>query len=234
MTPLGHSFSGLYEDYDVTGNRFFASVAYHTVGAPTPLLNQTFAIVEPLLNPDDTSEFQCDGVLGLAWAPASYPVDVVSPIRNIFAALPGTPQFYVLHVERPTPPAGNPPFQIAFGQDIPECGTQFSYTLAYFEMPADNGIQYFYLNGVRYGDQELASANDPFSVDAGMPVILMPYEVLRIVLSQMPYRYNYDLQMYTIDCARVNTLKDLVFETDDLQFVVPATQYVADVRYCFL
>ncbi|KAI6243146.1 hypothetical protein M3Y99_00138000 [Aphelenchoides fujianensis] len=234
-TPLGQPFIGNYENYNVTGKRYFGSVSYKSLDGVPKLANQTFAVVDPILSFDDTPVFQCDGVLGLGWSIESdgskdLDQDVVPPIRNIIASSSGERDFYVLYVESPTQLPATLSFEIAFGQDIEQCGTYFSYTSLFYQRAADNGFLYFYLDGVQYGDHQLVPAGQTATVDSASPAIGMSFRAMLSILREIPYDFNHALRIFTTDCANVNTLKDLVFQIGGQEIAVPAYQYVADVR----
>ncbi|KAI6233114.1 hypothetical protein M3Y99_00946800 [Aphelenchoides fujianensis] len=171
-TPLGQQFTGEYKNYEVTGERFFASISYNSLDGVPTLVNHTFAIVDPILSFDDIPIFQCDGVLGLGWSieggkNKEDDQDVIPPIRNILDSLSG-PEFYVLYVKSPTQLPANSSFEIAFGHDLPQCGPQFGYTSLFYQRAADNGFLYISLDGVRYGDQQLVPAGQT-ATDIAVP-----------------------------------------------------------------
>ncbi|KAI6233126.1 Asp-1 [Aphelenchoides fujianensis] len=233
-TSLSQQFTGEYKNYEVTGERYSAFVSYKSLDEGPALVNQTFAIVDPILSFDDTPIFQCDGLLGLGWSiepdgNKGNDQNVVPPIRNILASLAAPKEFYVLYVESPTQLPANSSFEIAFGQDLPQCGPHIDYTSLFYKRTSDDGFLYIYLDGVRYGVQQLVPAGQTATVDSGSPIIGLPFQAWRQLLSRMPLDFNYPLEIYTTDCSDANTLEDLVFQIGGSELAVPASHYVADI-----
>ncbi|KAI6222954.1 Peptidase A1 domain-containing protein [Aphelenchoides fujianensis] len=231
-TFINQTFTGKYENYDVSGQLYWAQMAYRDLSTLSTVVNQTFAIVGTYYNPDNTPEFPFDGVLGLGWRTDASDCDptlqVIPPVRNILSTTQGQKPYYVLHVNATSPSTENHAFTISFGQDIAECDNTFGYTPLVYAPAADNGFLTFSLDGFAYGDQQLTPGGDSAVLDAGSPLITATYPALSQIFNLIPHAYNYTLGIYTTSCD-VTALQNLIFSIGSYQYCVGPANYVADI-----
>ncbi|KAH7703307.1 aspartic protease, partial [Aphelenchoides avenae] len=117
------------------------------------------------------------------------------------------------------------------GPDMVNCGAKWQKVNAKDDWSV-------YLNNVTVGSKtvySLQSRSDTVSITVASPMLIVPSDVFDAVIRSFYAEYDFELDLYTVNCARISSLPAIKFNIGDdqtpnvLEYAVPADKFVTKV-----
>jgi len=160
-----------------------------------------------------------DGILGLGWPQIA--VDGVTPVVNqmINKGLLDEPRFGVWMTEETED--GDVAGEMMLGGID---NTKFTGPITYTPVTR-KGYWQFNIGGATVNGNSVASSGSAIS-DTGTSLIAGPTAGVRNIANALGGRFDSQEGLYTVDCNRVDSLPDVVFKIQNMDFAVSSRSYV--------
>ncbi|CAB3398830.1 unnamed protein product [Caenorhabditis bovis] len=164
-----------------------------------------------------------DGILGLGW-PKLAVDDVTPPMQNALPQL-DQPLFTVWLDRKLKISEGGSGGQITYGDiDKQNCDAAINYVKlsakTYWQFPLDS---------FSIGDFSESKVAQVIS-DTGTSWIGAPNSVVSGVVKATGAKFDWENELYTVDCSTTSSQPDLVFVIGGVKYNVPAVEYILDLE----
>ncbi|KAL6743828.1 hypothetical protein Aduo_016823 [Ancylostoma duodenale] len=216
FTKEEKSFSLFYGSGSCNG--YLATDAVSFAGLTIP--KQEFGVATQIA---DVFGYQpVDGILGLGW-PDLAAEKVVPPMQNILSEL-DKPIFTVWLDRKVKPSAGGTGGLITYGDfDLKNCAPDVTYvqlsSLTYWQFP---------IQGFSIGNFTQKKTEQVIS-DTGTSWIGAPNSVVDAVAKEIDAKFDWNNQLYTVPCSKMETNPDLMFTIDGVKYNIPSVEYILDL-----
>ncbi|VDM53749.1 unnamed protein product [Angiostrongylus costaricensis] len=179
-----------------------------------------------LVNAADVSDafafMPLDGYLGLSWQQS---VDVArSPMENLLPSL-DAPIFTVWLDRKLNVCTGGDGGLVTYGAiDTTNCESEINYVTLSAE-----GCRQFPMEGFSIGSFTQRQKQDAIS-DTSSSWIGTPFRAMNEVVSQTGALFDYENEMYTVNCSTMMEQPDLEFTINGIKYIVPSKEYVVDIE----
>ncbi|CAD31820.1 Peptidase A1 domain-containing protein [Caenorhabditis elegans] len=165
-----------------------------------------------------------DGIFGLGW-PAISVDQVTPPMQNLISQKQLDAPLFSIWVDRKLQVSqGGTGGLITYGAvDTKNCDAQVNYVAlsskTYWQFPMD---------GVAIGNYAMMKQEQAIS-DTGSAWLGLPNPVLNAIVQQTKATYDWNYEIYTLDCSTMQTQPDLVFTIGGMQYPVKSIEYILDL-----
>ncbi|KAI6218563.1 Eukaryotic aspartyl protease [Aphelenchoides besseyi] len=223
----GRPFEALSGPYKVHGELYYDIVEEYE------FINQSFGVVNKIDGKSENPEFHwyTVGVLGFGWNPALKDEPVTpdsSPTLNIFAHyFPGQPRYIIQELcffeSDGQWYIGNN----FFSNNISTVCDTTPIVSVPLSLDTKLNTLTFQLDSFTFGKYETYGETAKF--DTALPIFLLPVHAFNIVYNDIQPDYNFDVGVYTTDCANRGKFGDFIFKIGGVQLTVPSAYYIVDI-----
>ncbi|KAE9417837.1 hypothetical protein Angca_010211 [Angiostrongylus cantonensis] len=163
-----------------------------------------------------------DGFLGLSWQQSS---DVAkSPMENLLPSL-DAPIFTVWLDRKLNVCTGGDGGLVTYGAiDTTNCESEINYVALSAE-----GCWQFPMEGFSIGSFTQKEKQDAIC-DTSSSWIGAPFRVMNEVVSQTGALFDYENEMYTVNCSTMMQQPDLEFIINGIKYTLPSKEYIVDIE----